>query len=925
MRGRRLRRPTTIIVVCALLLSLFASIAAQPAQAANTASEFLVDPADRTSLDETGGVRPYSGRDRYETALRLAEHFVHERGGLASISTVIVASGESLADGAVTAGLAGYLTAPVLLTRPDDLPEGVADFIDHHNVSSVIVVGGASSVSKRVLDEISALEVEPGVRRLAGADRFATAAAVAAHFDSGSTWCATDDVAALLVNGSDERLAEAIAIGPLAYARELPVLLSRRNELPEAAAKYLRDRRIERVVIVGGTAVVSDAVVSALLEAGVDEVERVAAAAAASAETAMAELLTVTCRHELEPTASMVALTGRHSVVDAIAAAPVLGAGFGDSGPVPLLLADSPLPRSVSSFLARLPREIDGRKNHVLVVATGGHKVIDEATMNAAVRAAASARQLTARITANAGERTLRISYSEALEVDGDGFTAKLGDLLFVNGVPAWIEGQPEVSSRTADPCEMFSSLDVMLQRELEVGDRIDLLAAEDWPSTNGDRRVIREASRTIPAPRPSLRGPSIEVIAIPGQSTLWVRVIANEYRDPETGTDGGITVNAGRVRVVAEDDTAVTVGQPQPGRLDRFLGSRLYSFDLNGHELAEGDLVLVRNGLAINDGDRRSGSHRTLVKKLDTRLGVAAVRVGPPNPGVDDSAQTTRPAEIPHISKRVRTMLGPNVRIVGKWTGAAAGAAGNSWQIQSETGAEPIGTSEDERPLTQIWIDATRNHVRIRHVEAPEGQEREQTYGELVDTLNADRDFSKLFVAELVEPCDGDEVVVDLEKDQGLDATHELGGGISSISFLVTFNDFVREFVSDGPPSVRVSPTGPVAELVDNIVCDIVFGEEPCELSQNHRVEVAALIPGKQVFFRYTTDEADHTIGQEVSLRSNSVEIPEGLASSFRMDDPATADVDESVNAMRSFFVVSSRDSRLLTDLACQSGCPQP
>ena len=919
---RRLKRCASAAAACALCVTALATAHAGPAQAANTASELLVDPSDRLSADETGSVRPFSGRDRYATALRLAERFVHERGGLGSVSTLILASGDALADGVVTAGLAGYLAAPVLLTRPDDLPEGVADFIDHHGISTVIVVGGSSSVSARVLNEVSQLEAAPEVRRLAGANRFATAAAVAADFDSGSTWCATDDVSAVLLNGSDEHLAATVAIGPLAYARELPMLLSRHDELPEAAARYLRDRRIERVVIVGGAAVISDTVVSALLEAGVDEVERVAASATVSAETAMAQLMTVTCRLELEPTASIVALMGRDSVADAIAAGPLLGAGLDDSGPIPLLQASNPLPRAVSSYLARTPQEIDGRKNHVLVVALGGPDAIDRATMNAAVQAAASTRPLTARLTANAGESTLRISYSESLEVDGDRFTAKLSDLLYVNDVPAWIAGQPVVSSRTADPCETFSSLDVMLRRELEAGDKIELLAAEDWPSTNGDRRVIRGASRTIPEPRPAFRGPTVEVIALPGARSIWVSVKANEYRDPETGPDGGITVNSGRIRVVAEDDTAVTVGQPVRVRLDRFLGTALYSFDLQAgggsYTLAPDDLVIVRNGVAVNASERRSGSRRAIVEESESRLGVAAVRVGPPNPGVDDSAQTIRPAEIATISKRAQATLGDSLYVVAKWSGSAAGAAGNAWEIHStraDTAVVTPGTVEDDDPpATQVWVDATRQLISIRHVNAPAGEEREQTYGELVQALNSNRDFSQHFVAELTEPCEGDEEVVDLD-EEGLTGTAEFSGGISSISFLVTFNDYVQAFRTDG---TTVVGAGAVGELIDDVLGGLIddYGEAVAGIPAD-QVEVAAPVPGKEVVFRFTTHDPEHAIGQTINVRSKRIDLREGLAASYRPDDSTTADVDESVSAGRALFVVSSRDSRLLSDLA--------
>ena len=926
MRTRRLMRVARAILVSAVVLPSLALVGGGPVHAANTSSEMLVDPVDRITVAIDGGVRPFAGRDRYETALRLAERYAHERGGLGSISTVILASGETLVDGAVTAGLAGREKAPVLLTPPNGLRGDVAAFLDRHRISTVIVVGGSSSVPRRVLDQIAALDVEPTVRRIAGADRFATAAAVAVEIDSDATWCGTDDTVAVLANGSDERLADVVAIGPLAYARELPVLLTRGSELPDAAASFLRSQRIDRVVIVGGESAVSDAVMSPLLAAGVDEIERVAASRTASVETAMAELMTKDCLHELEPSKNFVALVGRGSVVDAVAAGPTLGAGFDGSGPIPLLLVSKPLPRAVQSFLSRTPSAVDGRKNHVQIVAIGGRGAIDEATMTAAVGAAASARALTARITAAAGANTLRVRFSENLEVDVERFKAKLRDLLYVNEVPAWITSQDLVSS---NPCGRFSSLNVTLRDDLEIDDEIEFQAAEGWHSTNGDRRVIRGVSYTVPEPRLSRRAPSIEVIAIPGQTKVWIAVRTAELRDPASGAADDIVVSSGRIRVITDDGVAVTVGRPVQEGVRPFLGTALYSFELNAsaggnYPLEAGDLVLVRNGVAVGANDQRSGSSRALVVEVKTRLGVAAVRAGPPNPGVDDSAATTRPDEIANVSRRAQTRLGDALRIVGKWTGSAAGAAGNAWTINSNRADSPVPTpgtttaSDDDRPDTQVWIDASRQLISIRHIEALEGQKREQTYGELVQALNRNRDFAEHFIAELIDPCDGDEVVVDLDEDEGLLGTAELEGGVSSISFLVTYNEYVKGYLGDDQTVVSAGGPAHVGELIDDILGALIpdYDETPTA----DRVEVSTLLPLKQVFFRFTTADPEHTIGQVAAIRSKRVDIREGTVGGYRIDDPATDDVDESVNAERALFVVSSRDSLLLTDLPAPS-----
>lgn len=882
------------------------------AGAANTASELRVDRDDPFLVVEEDGVRLFAGSDRYETAVLLAERYLFQRGGFFSDFTVILASGESLSDGLVAAGLAGREQAPILLTSPNALPPVVADFINDYDISKVVVVGGTGAVSDRVLAEVTALEAKPMVQRVGGADRYSTAAAVASELDLHTSWCGTDGTAAVLANGDEARLAEVVGIGPLAFAQELPILLTRRDELPAATVEFLRRHRIDRVIILGGTTVVSDDLISPLLSEGVDEVTRFASSSAGISASAMAQLISVTCKHELQPSQQFVALAGRNSAIDAVTAAPLLRAGLDDSGPVPLVLADNPLPSAERSLLARTPRDIDGLKHHLRVAAIGGLDAVDEVTMNAAVDAAASGRALTARITATAGSDTLRITFSESLNVDFPRFRSRIRDLLYLNDVFASILAQELVSSVTSDPCGRFAGLNVQLHHELEAGDVIRLDNLESWHSSNGDRRQIRGATYTVPEPRPSFSRPVIEVIALPGQSMLWISVKANEYTDPETGPEGGITISSGRITVVAEDGSAVTVGRPNNVRVDRVLGTALYSFQLRAgggdYTLAKDDRIIFRNGAATNAADRQSAAGVKRAAVVTTRLGVTAVRVGPPNPGVDDSVRTTRPEEIEDISKRAKASLGESLFIVGKWSGSAAGAAGNAWKIHSSridaSVVMPDTTATDsDPPVTQIGVDPRNQVISIRHVNAPEGEVREQTYGELVEALNSNRDFSRHFLAELVDPCEGADEVVDLDDINPPDLT-EFSEGISSVSFLVSFNDYVEEFLTQD----QTVDTGPNA-LISNILGGLLPDEAETTDAQ---ILVTAPTPGKEIVFRFTTVDPEHTIGQMISIRNMRIDIQEGIAQSYRADDASTADVDEAVNAGRALFALSSRDSRL-------------
>jgi putative cell wall-binding protein len=103
-------------------------------------------------------VHRVAGADRYATAAAVASR-------LGPAPKVLVASGERFPD----ALAAGALGLPVLLTTQSSLPDVTSATITSLSATP-IVVGGASAVDPSVL---------PGAARVAGADRYATSAAVA--------------------------------------------------------------------------------------------------------------------------------------------------------------------------------------------------------------------------------------------------------------------------------------------------------------------------------------------------------------------------------------------------------------------------------------------------------------------------------------------------------------------------------------------------------------------------------------------------------------------------------------------------------------------------------------------------------------------------------------------------------------------------
>ena len=311
---RRGRRSLAAILAAMLMASVLAVVAGTPAQAANTSGEYLT----------AAGAREFAGSDRYQTALKLATRFADDRGGIGSVSSAFVASGESLVDAVSVSGLAGFMDAPVLLTRSGSLHGGVADFLEDYGIGNIYVLGGEAAVSGGVEDALKGLAHGPNVNRIQGDTRYDTSAAIASNL-SGESWCGTNENSAIVVNGSDDELFNAVAIGPVANRLELPVLLTAGDDLVDAVISYIDAQDVEHVVVVGGEGSVSADVMTALGDAGVDTVERIGGDSAGEVSVAIAGVIAGDCADDLSPVSgNTVALINSDSVIDGIPAAPVL-------------------------------------------------------------------------------------------------------------------------------------------------------------------------------------------------------------------------------------------------------------------------------------------------------------------------------------------------------------------------------------------------------------------------------------------------------------------------------------------------------------------------------------------------------------------------------------------------------------------------
>ncbi|WP_298891009.1 cell wall-binding repeat-containing protein [uncultured Serinicoccus sp.] len=202
-------------------------------------------------------VERIAGEDRYGTAVLLSRTFAP------GVEAVFVATGVDYPDALAAAARAGSIGAPVLLTTSDRLPAATAGELERLDPQEVVVLGGDGAIEDAVVEAIEE-SARVDARRLAGEDRYATAALVAAEFGTADT--------AYVATGRD--YPDALAGAARAGRSDAPVLLVRPDAVPAATAAALTDLGVDEIVLLGGEGVVDDEVETMLEEWG--EVTRVA-------------------------------------------------------------------------------------------------------------------------------------------------------------------------------------------------------------------------------------------------------------------------------------------------------------------------------------------------------------------------------------------------------------------------------------------------------------------------------------------------------------------------------------------------------------------------------------------------------------------------------------------------------------------------
>lgn len=186
-------------------------------------------------------VQRIGGQTRYETSLNIAK----EIDKIKNITKIYVGAGYGEADSLSISSVAGRDKAPIILTEKDGLDKDTYEYIKSQNVLDGYVIGGDVRISDKAIKQIDGIvSKDISANRISGAERQDTNAKVIEKFYSNTQ---LDGV----VIAKDYDLVDALAVGPLASKKDIPVVLAT-NSLSKSQEEILTKKKSAKIYETGG-------------------------------------------------------------------------------------------------------------------------------------------------------------------------------------------------------------------------------------------------------------------------------------------------------------------------------------------------------------------------------------------------------------------------------------------------------------------------------------------------------------------------------------------------------------------------------------------------------------------------------------------------------------------------------------------------
>ena len=204
---------------------------------------------DNIKINDLSAYRIF-GQTRYETSYEIFNS------GWKNSETVVLVTGTDYADALTAAPLAGKYNAPILLVKNDSLQnqEVLKSLLVNKEVKEAIIVGGTSRIPSSVELELEALNINS--RRIAGKTRYETSVSVANELG-----LKNGEIAIAYGLG----FADGLSISSVASIKQIPILLTGTNNIPEEVESYLNSNNISKTYVIGSESVVSKEVENKLV------------------------------------------------------------------------------------------------------------------------------------------------------------------------------------------------------------------------------------------------------------------------------------------------------------------------------------------------------------------------------------------------------------------------------------------------------------------------------------------------------------------------------------------------------------------------------------------------------------------------------------------------------------------------------------
>ncbi|CZR98304.1 N-acetylmuramoyl-L-alanine amidase LytC precursor [Clostridioides difficile] len=186
------------------------------------------------------------GNGRYETAVKISQK------AYSSSTNVVLVNDKSLADALSATLFAKVKGAPILLTENNKLDDRTKAEIKRLGAKDIYLIGGTTVLSKDIENQLKSEGFN--VERISGNDRYETSLILANKLKD------IKDVKEVAVVNGEKGLSDAVSVGAPSAQNNMPIILSSPKDGVEAFEKFIKDEKVIKAYVIGGTNSVSRAI-----------------------------------------------------------------------------------------------------------------------------------------------------------------------------------------------------------------------------------------------------------------------------------------------------------------------------------------------------------------------------------------------------------------------------------------------------------------------------------------------------------------------------------------------------------------------------------------------------------------------------------------------------------------------------------------